>query len=69
MVAWDLCEVERDAEAIRYYTAALAVRPDNPGVLLNRSEALKHTGELDAAIADLLRAIAVEPRYTSRSFT
>ena len=28
-------------EAIRYYTAALALRPDNPGIYLNRGRALR----------------------------
>src|SRR5262249_30690621 len=53
----------KHAEAVRYYTAALSLRPDNPGVLLNRANALRDAGELAEAIIDLRRAIAVAPRY------
>jgi superkiller protein 3 len=53
----------RPAEALRYLTAALALRSDNPGVLVNRARALYYVGELEAAIADLQRAIALAPRY------
>src|SRR5262249_6311694 len=61
----DLAHVGKHAEAIRYYTAALSQRPDNPGVLLNRASSLHKAGELDAAIADLQQAIAVAPRYVA----
>jgi serine/threonine protein kinase len=57
--------LQGSAEAIRYYTAALALRPDNPGALYNRAMALHAEGELEAASADLLRAIAVAPRYAA----
>jgi serine/threonine protein kinase/Tfp pilus assembly protein PilF len=62
-LGWDLAQAGKDAEAVRYYTAALALRPDNLGVLLNRANALQRAGEWDAAFADLRRAIAVEPRF------
>ncbi len=52
-------------EAIRYYTAAVALRPDNPGALYNRAMALHTEGELEAASADLERAIEVAPRYAA----
>jgi serine/threonine protein kinase/Flp pilus assembly protein TadD len=55
----------KHAEAIRYHTAALAIRPDNPGVLVNRAVALRRAGESEAAIADLQRAIALAPRYAA----
>jgi serine/threonine protein kinase/Flp pilus assembly protein TadD len=55
----------KHVEAVRYYTAALALRPDNPGVLLNRANALSDAKELDAAVADLQRAVAVSPRYAT----
>jgi tetratricopeptide (TPR) repeat protein len=57
--------VQKDAEAARIYTAALALRPDNPGVFVNRSLVLKNLGELEASIGDLRRAIAVAPRYAA----
>jgi len=50
-------------EAVRYYTAALAIRPDNAGVYLNRGVSLLEMGEVDAAIADLQRSVALAPPY------
>jgi serine/threonine-protein kinase len=52
------------AEAIRYYTAALALRPDSAGVYLNRGYALERLGEVDAAIADAQQSIALAPEYS-----
>src|SRR5262249_11029336 len=62
-LGYDLRELGKHAEAVRYYTAALALRPDNPGVLLNRANALHRAGELEAAAGDLQRAVAVAPGY------
>jgi tetratricopeptide (TPR) repeat protein len=50
-------------EAVPYYRAALALRPRNPGVLLNFSSALKETGDLPGAAALLRRALALEPDF------
>jgi tetratricopeptide (TPR) repeat protein len=61
----DLHYAGKDAEAIRFYTAALGLRPDNPGVLLNRANALHGAGELEAAIADVQRVIGLAPRYAA----
>jgi serine/threonine-protein kinase len=55
----------RPAEAIRYCTAMLALRPDNPGIYLNRGAALNDAGELDAAIADYRHALALAPQYVA----
>jgi tetratricopeptide (TPR) repeat protein len=52
-------------EAVRYLTAALALLPDSPVVFLNRGNALRDAGELDAAIADFRRAVALAPGYAS----
>src|SRR5262249_37979458 len=64
-LGFELHYVGTGAEAIRYYTAALALRPDNPGVLLNRAKSLLRVGELEAAIADLQRAITLAPGYAT----
>src|SRR5262249_36597961 len=48
-LAWELNENGLPAEAVRYFTAALALRPENPGIYLNRGWALADAGELDAA--------------------
>ncbi len=62
-LAWELYKAPRPAEAVRYYTAALALQPRNAGVLVNRGHALREAGELDAALADFREAVAVAPRY------
>src|SRR5262249_4681812 len=62
-LAWALKENGQPAEAVRYYTAALALRPDNAGIYLNRGSALRDAGELDAAIRDYRAAIQIEPKY------
>jgi tetratricopeptide (TPR) repeat protein/serine/threonine protein kinase len=53
---------QRD-EAVRFYTAALALRPRSPGAYLNFARALKARGRMDEAIAALRRAIDLKPDY------
>jgi serine/threonine protein kinase/Flp pilus assembly protein TadD len=53
----------RPSEAIRYYTAAIALLPRNPGIYVNRGIALKDAGELRAAIRDYRHALALAPQY------
>src|SRR5262249_29358737 len=62
-LAWELIENGRHEEAIRYLTAALALRPNNPGILLNRGNCFHQAGEIDAAIVDYQQCLAVAPRY------
>jgi serine/threonine protein kinase/Flp pilus assembly protein TadD len=62
-LAYELWKSGRPAEAIRYYTAALALRPDNPGIYVNRGSALRDAGEVNAAIVDFQQAVALAPRY------
>jgi serine/threonine protein kinase/tetratricopeptide (TPR) repeat protein len=64
-LADELRENDQPVEAIRYYHAAVALRPVSPGIYLNRSLALKAVGELDAAIADARQALVLAPRYAS----
>jgi tetratricopeptide (TPR) repeat protein len=61
----DLDRTVNHAESIRYYTAVLSLCPDNPGVLLHRSDALRRVRELEAARADVERAVALAPRYAA----
>jgi serine/threonine protein kinase/Flp pilus assembly protein TadD len=61
-LAFELIAIGRSAEAVRYFTVALALRPDNAGILLNRGSALREAGELEASMADLRRSIAREPK-------
>jgi tetratricopeptide (TPR) repeat protein len=62
-LAYELQKIGQPAEAVRYYTAALALRPDNPGIYVNRGTALRDAGEVDAAIVDAQQAVALAPRY------
>jgi tetratricopeptide (TPR) repeat protein/serine/threonine protein kinase len=64
-LAQALTTAGQPAQAVRYYTAALALRPRNPGILFNRGNALRDAGEIAAAIADYSQAITVAPRYTA----
>jgi serine/threonine protein kinase/Tfp pilus assembly protein PilF len=52
-------------EAIRYYTAAIALRPRAPGVYVDLGNALRSKGELDEAIAAFRQAVAIDPRYVA----
>jgi serine/threonine protein kinase/tetratricopeptide (TPR) repeat protein len=53
----------RKAEAVRYFTAAVALRPDNPSLLASRGVMLAAAGDFDEAIADLRRSIELAPNY------
>ncbi len=50
-------------EALRYYTAALAVRGQSPGLQLNYAMALNARGETKEAVAALREAIRLQPDY------
>jgi tetratricopeptide (TPR) repeat protein len=51
-------------EAARYYTAALALRPDSPAVLINLGIALKQQGRLPEAVACFREALRLQPDYS-----
>jgi serine/threonine protein kinase/Flp pilus assembly protein TadD len=50
-------------EAIRYYTAAVAIRPHSPGARANLGSALIDKGRLDEGIAELREVIRLQPDY------
>jgi tetratricopeptide (TPR) repeat protein/serine/threonine protein kinase len=50
-------------EAIRFYTAAVALRPDSPGARLNLGVALGHKGRFEEAAAAARKAIELKPDY------
>jgi tetratricopeptide (TPR) repeat protein len=52
-------------EAARFYTAALALRPNNPGIYQNRGIVLHNAGDVDGAIDDYRQALALAPQYTA----
>jgi serine/threonine protein kinase/tetratricopeptide (TPR) repeat protein len=61
-LGYELVYSGRPAEAIWYFTAALALRPQNAGSYLNRGEALHLAGEVDASLVDLRQAVALAPQ-------
>jgi serine/threonine protein kinase/Flp pilus assembly protein TadD len=50
-------QIHRTAEAIRVYTACMAVRPDDPMPLMNRGHCYHQLGDNQSAEADFNRAI------------
>jgi len=64
-LAKELSDYGHLAEAIRYYTAALALRPDSAGIYVNRGRALRNVRETDAAIADFRAAIRLQRSYAT----
>ena len=54
-------QARRWREAEKLYAAALALRPDRPGVLVQYGHALKEQGFLPEATAAYLRAVRLEP--------
>jgi serine/threonine protein kinase/Flp pilus assembly protein TadD len=55
----------RPAEAIGYFRAALALRPDSPGDLLELANALDDTGDFPGALVAYHKAIALKPDYAT----
>jgi tetratricopeptide (TPR) repeat protein len=49
-------------EAVRFLTAAVALRPEAPGVYSNLAAALAGTGQVDEAIACFHKAIELDPK-------
>jgi tetratricopeptide (TPR) repeat protein len=54
----------RAEEAVPYLTAALALRPDNPGVHLNLGAALAEKGDVEGALRHYQAAIRLAPNYS-----
>jgi eukaryotic-like serine/threonine-protein kinase len=55
---------QRD-EAVRFLTAAVALRPESPGARLVLGSVLQATGHLDAALACYHTAIDLDPKYAA----
>jgi tetratricopeptide (TPR) repeat protein len=50
-------------EAVGYFRAALAVRPQNPAVLVNLGAALEAKGDADEAVTALRQALTLDPKF------
>ena len=50
-------------EAVRYDTAAIALRPDHADPYLNLGNALKHQGKIDEAIAEYREVVRRQPDF------
>jgi tetratricopeptide (TPR) repeat protein len=57
------CDPPRAEESIRFLTAAMALRPESPGVRLNLGLALWNNGRLDEALAAFRRAVELRRDY------
>jgi tetratricopeptide (TPR) repeat protein len=55
----------RAEEAVRYLTAALALRPDSPGAHLNLGNTLKKTGDVEGAIRRYRAALEIDHMYVA----
>jgi RNA polymerase sigma factor (sigma-70 family) len=60
-----LLRPSRSDEAVRFYTAALAVQPKSPGVHLNLGNALLQKGQFAEAVASFRQAIRLQPNFTA----
>jgi tetratricopeptide (TPR) repeat protein/serine/threonine protein kinase len=58
-------EPQRAEEAVRYLTAALALRPDSPGVHLNLGLALLAKGDVEGEIRYYQAALRISPKYAA----
>jgi serine/threonine protein kinase/Tfp pilus assembly protein PilF len=51
-------------EAVRFFTAAVALHPENPGAHINLGIALGHSGDMAGAIEAFKAAIRLSPAYS-----
>jgi serine/threonine protein kinase/tetratricopeptide (TPR) repeat protein len=67
----DLAKLLKDSrppnldEAIRFYTAAVALRPDSPGLRLNLGNALGQQGKLEEANDEYRASLRIAPHYAA----
>jgi tetratricopeptide (TPR) repeat protein len=67
-MALNQCQPHQHDEAIRFLTAAVALRPDSPGVRYNLGNALAFAGRLDEAKVVYRQAIGLKPDYAMVHF-
>jgi tetratricopeptide (TPR) repeat protein len=61
-------EIPQLDEAIRYYTAALALRPESPGVSNNLGGLLRSKGDVAGAIACYRKALDLDPNFSEAHY-
>jgi serine/threonine protein kinase/Flp pilus assembly protein TadD len=64
-VALQHCQPPQPDEAIRFLTAAVALRPQSPGARLNLGSAFAQKGRLDEAIGAFRQAAELRPDYVT----
>jgi serine/threonine-protein kinase len=64
----DKSKPEELTEAVRFLTAAVALRPESPGAHLNLGYALIGTRQFDEAVACWKKAIALDPKYAEAHY-
>jgi serine/threonine-protein kinase len=52
-------------EAVRFLTAAAALRPESPGCLLNLGHMLQVNGQVDEALTWYQKALQIDPKYAA----
>jgi tetratricopeptide (TPR) repeat protein len=57
-------DAERYADAIKWYSEALALAPDNVDVSTDLGVAYYYTSQPDRALAQFERSLAIDPRHT-----
>jgi serine/threonine protein kinase/tetratricopeptide (TPR) repeat protein len=61
----DLSPSPRHAEALRFFTAAVALRPQSPGARVNLGRTLSLQGKQDEAMTQFRQALEIDPQYAS----
>src|SRR5262249_6992232 len=69
-LAWtiDMAPHARHDDALRFYTAAVSLRPDSPGAHVNLGARLGKNGRHDEAIAEYREAIRLKDDYAQAHF-
>jgi serine/threonine protein kinase/Flp pilus assembly protein TadD len=67
-IALQACRPPQYNEAVRFLTAAVALRPESPGASVNLGSALGRAGRLDEAAAAFRRAAALKPDYAAAHY-
>jgi tetratricopeptide (TPR) repeat protein len=56
------------ADAVRYHSVAVSLRPESSAAHNNLGNALLHQGQLDDAVAEYRKAIALDPKFAAAHY-